>query len=147
MVKCTGVRQGKALICANCRTKQITRFDRQPGLEAAEGQKANFTWNGPREEWDAALHASLLDDTNEPEFVEEFAHCDICDQQLTAYEVSFLDHYAMCHPDADTRHLYSGEPEDMFASDSDNSGSIYMQSPPLAESTLIMSPPAVTNIT
>ena len=61
VVKCTGVRQGKALICANCRTKQITRFAPQPGLEAADGQRANYTWKGPREEWDAAVHASLFE--------------------------------------------------------------------------------------
>ena len=127
---------------------------------------------------------------------EEFADCDICDQRLTANEVSFLAHYGMCRPDADVRHFYSeqesseGESEvessptttpdsaasgqhvevplqqeveqsppvdvatttnrqhgslDMFKSDSDDSGSINMQSPPLDESTLNKSPPAVTN--
>ena len=61
MVKCTGVRQGEALICAYCRTKQTNINDPRPGLEAAVGQKANFTWNGPVEEWDAAVHAGLLE--------------------------------------------------------------------------------------
>ena len=78
---------------------------------------------------------NIISDTNEPEFVEEFAHCAHCDQQLTANEVSFLDHYGMCHPDLDTRlffilyigqtclnsfltrHLYSGEPEDKSSSE------------------------------
>ena len=49
---------------------------------------------------------NILSDTNEPECVEEFAHCDICDQQLTANEVSFLDHYGVCHPGVDVRLLF-----------------------------------------
>ena len=62
VVKCTGVQKGKALICAFRRHLHLGGRTPRLGLEAAEGQKANFTWNAPREEWDAALHASLLED-------------------------------------------------------------------------------------
>ena len=71
MVKClgvvghvdptTGLRRGKALICVYCRQTHCSGWTPRPELQAAEGKEAIFNWQGLPEEWDSAVHCSILE--------------------------------------------------------------------------------------